>query len=210
MIKSRSNTDIISNPRIATLNNTEALINVGQTLNLPKYERNSSTGKMEITGYDPKDLGIILKVTPHVNDNGEIVIDLAPEISDLLRYDTLDRASGIVAPVFSTRIAKTQIMIRDGDTIFIGGLIRESDVETKKKLPFIGDLLGDVPYIGLLFTKKDIIKQKTELIFFITVNLMKHGKEIKDIPSSASVRMPSYSVTQTPDLAVKKKKKTRY
>jgi type IV pilus assembly protein PilQ len=121
MIKQRANTDIVSNPRIATLNNSEALINVGQTLNLPKYERNSTTGKMEITGYEAKDLGIILKVTPHVNQKGEIVIDLAPQISDLLRYDPLDRASGVVAPVYSTRIAKTQIMIKDGDTIFIGG-----------------------------------------------------------------------------------------
>lgn len=205
MLKSRSNTDIVSNPRIATLNNHEAVINVGQTLNLPKYERNSSTGKMEITGYDPKDLGIILKVTPHINDISEIVVDLEPQITDLLRYDTLDAASGVVAPVFSTRIAKTQVMINNTQTIFIGGLIKENDVNTKRKLPFIGDILGDIPGLGLLFSKKETTKQKTELIFFITVNLMANDVEIKNSPRSDKAASPVFTLTQTPDKAPKKK-----
>lgn len=205
MLKSRSNTDIVSNPRIATLNNNEALINVGSTLNLPTYERNSSTGKMEITGYEAKDLGIILKVTPHINEKSEIVVDLAPQISDLLRYDTLDRASGVVAPVFSTRVAKTQVRIRDGDTIFIGGLITEHNVDTKKKLPFIGDMLGDVPYLGLLFSKKEIVKQKEELIFFITVNLMSTDKAIKDVPLASKVYVPMYTSIPGQDSSQKKK-----
>ncbi len=195
-LKARSGTDIVSNPRIATLNNSEALINVGQTLNLPKFERNSTTGKMEITGYDAKELGIILKVTPHINEKGEIVVDLAPVISDLLRYDTLDPTSGIVAPVFSSRQAKTQVMIKDGETIFIGGLIKENNVDTRKKMPFFGDLLGDVPYLGLFFSKKEITKQKTELIFFITVNLMSADKVIKDVPQSNKAYVPMYVLTQ--------------
>lgn len=208
-IKKRSNTDIVSNPRIATLNNTEALINVGETLNLPKYERNSTTGKMEITGYEAKDLGIILKVTPHINDKGEIVVDLYPQISDLLRYDTLDKASGIVAPVWSSRQAKTQVMIKDGDTIFIGGLIKENDIDVKNKLPFLGDMFGDIPYVGLLFTKKEKVKKKTELIFFITVNLMTIGKEIKDMPAANKAYVPMYNLTQTPDPNIKKRIKKR-
>ncbi len=208
MLKSRSHTDIVSNPRIATLNNREALINVGQTLNLPKYERNSTTGKMEITGYEAKDLGIILKVTPHINDISEIVVDLEPQISDLLRYDTLDAASGVVAPVFSTRIAKTQVMIRDGQTIFIGGLIKENDVNSKRKMPFFGDIFGDVPYLGLLFSKKETTKQKTELIFFITVNMMAQGsQEIKSAPKPDNIYNPGYTISQTPDKADRKKGK---
>lgn len=205
MIKSRANTDIVSNPRIATLNNMEAVINVGQTLNMPKYERNSTTGKMEITGYDPKLLGIILKVTPHINDVGDIVIDLNPQISDLLRYDTLDRASGVVAPVFSQREAKTQIMVKDGDTIFIGGLIKENDVKGKKKLPIAGDLFGDIPYFGLLFQKNETTKQKVELIFFMTVYVMQPGQEVKDAPSAAKVYAPAYTLTQEEVKSRKKK-----
>lgn len=209
MIKSRSNTDIVSNPRIATLDNKEAIINVGQTINMPKYERNAQTGKMEITGYEAKILGVLLKVTPHINDKNEIVVDLQPEISDLLRYDTLDKASGVVAPVFSNRFAKTQAMVRDGETIFIGGLIKENDVDTKKKLPFLGDLLGDVPYLGLLVSKKEKTKQKTEMIFFITVNLMVEGKDIKGSPRADKALDPKYTITQEPDAGAKKKVKKR-
>ena len=160
---------------------------------------------MEITGYDPKDLGIILKVTPHINDVNEIVVDLEPAIVDLLRYDTLDAASGVVAPVFSTRIAKTEVMINNTQTIFIGGLIKENDVNTKNKVPFLGDMLGDVPYLGLLFSKKETTKQKTELIFFITVNLMAGDKEIKDEPRPDKAANPVFTLTQTPDKAPKKK-----
>jgi len=209
LIKSRSDTDIVSNPTIATLNNTEALINVGETLNLPKYERNSTTGKMEITGYEAKDLGIILKVTPHVNDINEIVVDLAPAITDLLRYDTLDRASGVVAPVWSVRQAKTQVMIKDGDTIFIGGLIKENNIDVKKKLPFLGDMFGDVPYLGLLVSKKETVKRKTELIFFMTVNLMAAGRDIKNVPEADKARIPLYQATQQGDVNPKKKVKRK-
>ncbi len=206
MLKSRAKTDVVSNPRIATLNNQEAIINVGQTLNMPKYERNSSTGKMEITGYDAKDLGIILKVTPHINELNEIVVDLAPQITDLLRYDTLDATSGVVAPVFSVRIAKTQVMVKDGQTIFIGGLIKENDVNGKKKLPFIGDLFEDVPLLGLLTSKKETTKQKTELIFFISVNIMTDDREIGNLPKSEKVYNPAFTLIKTQEQATAEKK----
>ncbi|MDD5428102.1 MAG: secretin N-terminal domain-containing protein [Candidatus Omnitrophica bacterium] len=210
MLKERANTDIVSNPRIATLNNREALINVGQTLNLPTYERNSSTGKMEITGYQAKDLGIILKVTPHINDVNEIVVDIEPQITDLLRYDTLDAASGVVAPVFSARIARTQVMINNGQTIFIGGLIKENDVNFKHKLPIIGDIFEDVPVLGLLTSKKEISKQKTELIFFITVNLMTADKVIESSPKADEIYKPSYTMIKPPEPAGAKGKKNKY
>ncbi|MDP3791818.1 MAG: secretin N-terminal domain-containing protein [Candidatus Omnitrophota bacterium] len=209
MIKSRSDTNIVSNPRIATLNNNPANIIVGQTINLPKYERNSTTGKMEISGYDAKDLGIKLKVVPHINEKDEIVVELAPEISDFVRYDTLDASSGIVAPVFSSRQANTKVMIRDGDTIFIGGMIKENIIDSKKKLPFVGDLLGDVPYLGLLFTKKDKIRQKVELIFFITVRLMKPGQELSEVPNPEKAYKPTYELSQDKKRVLSKKRKIK-
>ena len=208
-LKSRADTDVISNPRIATLDNTEALINVGQTLNLPTYERSAVTGRMEITGYAPKDLGVILRVTPHINAKDEIVVDLTPEITDLIRYDTLDAATGIVAPVFSTRQAKTQVRIRDGEIIFIGGLIKENDIKVNRPIPILGDLLGDIPGLGLLFTKKETQKQKVELIMFISVNIIRTDSEIKDVPDSNKARIPQYVMTQEPDKGAKKKKKSR-
>lgn len=196
MIKSRTNTTVVSNPRIATLNNNPANIIVGQTINLPTYERSSTSGKMEIAGYEAKDIGIKLKVTPRVNTKEEIVVELAPEISDFVRYDSLDKSNGIVAPIFSSRQANTKVMVRDGETIFIGGLIRERIVDGKKKVPLLGDLMGDVPYLGLLFSKKEKMKEKTELIFFITVKLMKQGRDLKDVPAPDKTYKPNYELSQ--------------
>jgi type IV pilus assembly protein PilQ len=209
LLKKRSDTNVVSNPRIATLDNTEANILVGQTLNMPKYERNSITGKMEITGYEPKDLGIKLKVTPHVNDMGRIVVDVVPEISDLVRYDTIDAISGIVAPVFAARQANTKVMIKDGDTIFIGGLIKENIVDVKKPVPFIGDMTQDIPFVGLLFSRKEKTKQKTELIFFVTVRLMKAGQKVSGVPSASRTYVPNYDLTQEEWQKTVKKRKVK-
>jgi general secretion pathway protein D len=123
-------------------------------------------------------------------------VDLVPEISDLLRYDTIDPANGIVAPVYSSRQASTKILIHDNDTIFIGGLIRENVVDTKKKMPLLGDLLGDVPGVGLLFTKKEKTRQKTELIFFITVKIMKKDKQLSDVPLANKTRVLNYELSE--------------
>lgn len=167
VLNSRKNTKIISNPRITTLNNQKANIIVGETLNIPTYERNPTTGGMEITGYTEKSLGIKLEVTPHVNEQGDIVVDLKPEVTALLSFDDY---GNIKAPRISTREATTQVMIRDGQTVAIGGLIKENKIDIKKKVP----LLGDIPIAGwLLFRKTEQATDTTDLLFFITVNLVK-------------------------------------
>jgi len=187
-LKSRRDTNVLSNPRVATLNNQEASILVGIKLAIPKFERNPDTGTMEVTGYTEKDLGIKLNVTPHINASGDIVVDLKPEISDLVGYDVLDALRGIRAPRYSTREAKTQIMVRDGETIMIGGLIKEQTVNYKKKVPW----LGDIPVLGrALFTKTEEGVEKTELIIFMTVHLISNDTvEANAISSSAFVPIP--------------------
>lgn len=209
MIKKRADTNIVSNPRIATLNNNPAEVYVGQTINMPKYERNSNSGKMEVSGYIAQDLGIKLKVTPHINEKNEITVDIAPEIKDFIKYESLDASSGIVAPVFSSRQASTSVMIKDQDTIFIGGMIKENIIDVKKPIPFVGDLLGDVPYLGLLVSKKEKVKQKTELIFFITVKLMKVGVKLKDVPLAEKAYKPNYDYNQEKWQETVKKRKIK-
>ena len=177
VLSSRGDTKIISNPKIVVLNNQEALITVGQTLNIPKYERNANTGNMEITGYIEKELGILLKVTPHINAEGYITLVLKPELSSLLRYDQL--TAQIQTPVFSVRRADTQLILKDGQTIAIGGLISEKDVDKVTKVPFLGDL----PIIGIPFRKTEKTKEKTDLLFFVTVNLVKQGSAVMDTAS---------------------------
>ena len=165
IFKRRSNTKTLSNPKIVTLNNKEAVIHVGRNYNIPLYERNSSTGQMEITDYEEREVGVKLTVTPHVNAQGEIVLDLEPEVSSWVQYDDL---GNVKAPVFSTRKAITQVMVKDGDTIVIGGLIKEETVDTVRKVP----ILGDLPLLKYLFSKTNKTIDTTDLIIFVTVRLM--------------------------------------
>lgn len=166
LISQRNDAKILSEPHIITLNNKEAKILVGEVIAIPTFERNSTTGKMEITGYKDRDLGIRLSVLPQVNDSNEIVVAVHPEITNLIGYDEL--TPDIKAPRFSTREAVTEIRIRSGETIAIGGLIKENQVNNKTKVP----ILGDLPLIDKLFTHNDTSVTKTDLLFFMTVEVV--------------------------------------
>ncbi len=166
MIQERSDAKILSEPHVTTLNNQEAKILVGEVIAIPTFERNSTTGRMEITGYKDRDLGIRLSVTPQINNQEEIVVTIHPQITNLLGYDSL--TPDIKAPRFSTREAVTRVRIKNGQTIAIGGLIRENLVDSRTKVP----ILGDLPLIGKVFSYKNKTVQKTDLLFFMTVNIV--------------------------------------
>ncbi|MGB2705422.1 MAG: secretin N-terminal domain-containing protein [Candidatus Omnitrophota bacterium] len=175
-LKERSDTDIISSPRITTLNNKEATIFVGKVYNFPIFDQAELTGKWVISGYEGKKIGIQLVVTPHINEEGNVVVRLAPEIGNYLGLQTI--SAELKAPMWSERKAETEVMVPDGETIFIGGLIRENVREYDKKFPLLGDLLGDVPFIGPVFKYKSETKEKVELVFFITVHVVKDLKAL--------------------------------
>ena len=166
MIQERNDSKILSEPHITTLNNQEAKILVGEVIAIPTFERNSTTGVMEITGYEDKDLGIKLSVTPQVNSANEIVVSVHPEVTTLLGYDQLTKE--ITAPHFTTREASTRVRIRSGQTIAIGGLIKEDKSNNVTKVP----ILGDLPLLSKLFSFKDKTVTKTDLLFFMTVTVL--------------------------------------
>ncbi len=166
LIKTRSDAKVLSEPHITTLNNQEAKILVGEVIAIPTFERNATTGRMEITGYKDRDLGIRLSVIPQINSADEIVVIVHPEITNLLGYDEL--TPDIKAPRFSTREARTQVRIKNGQTIVIGGLIKETIVDTKTKVP----ILGELPLLDKIFSHTNKTVQKTDLLFFMTVHVL--------------------------------------
>ncbi len=170
ILKSRTNTKVLSSPNITTLNNKDARMVIATTYNIPTYERNSSTGDYEITGYDEKELGVVLSVIPQINPEGYVVVQLDPEVSSFSTWDTFSTSGGTIqAPRYTTRKASTQVMVKDGETIVIGGLIKETESDMVVKVP----VLGDIPLLGLLFKKKEKTIDTTDLLFFITVNIVK-------------------------------------
>jgi len=169
LLKSRSGTDILSNPRIVTLDNQKANIVVGSQYPLPEYTYNEEQGKLQVSGWDYKDIGIIFEVTPHVNKAGYVTLDVEPRITAIVDYVEVESTK---VPQLSTESASTRVIIKDGQTLIIAGLIKNEWVDIKKKVP----LLGDVPLMGLLFQKSEKSLMKTELIIFITPHIIEPEK----------------------------------
>ncbi len=178
LLDKSTDTSILSNPTITTLNNQEAKVVVGEVFNIPTYERNDQTGKMEITGYTEKDIGIILTVIPNVNEAEDIVVTLKPEVSAFDQWDNFGSGEdAIQAPRFTTRTADTQVMIKDGQTIVIGGLRENTTVKVDKKVPF----LGDIPLLGELFKYKEDDIDTKDLLIFVTVKLLDEDQDDKPL-----------------------------
>jgi len=165
VLSSRTDTNILSNPRIVTLDNQPANIIVGKKYPQPQYTYNADQAKMQVSGWEYLDIGIILKVTPHVNKAGFVTLDIAPQVSDIDSYATVE---GTSMPILTTEQAATQVMIKDGETLVIAGLIKDQVSNNKNKIP----LLGDIPIVGMLFKKKADTKQKTDLLIFITPHII--------------------------------------
>lgn len=169
-LKSRSSTKVISNPRIVTLSNQTAKVQVGDEIGIPKFERNESSGSFEVTGFEMRETGIVLNVTPHVNDANEILVELKPEVSLFQGYQTVIEGSSLAAPTFNTTQAETQVLIRDRETIAIGGLMKDDEATSYSKLPWLGDLPG----IGRVFRREtdSTGNELAETIFFITCTIV--------------------------------------
>lgn len=163
-LKTQSNTKVMSNPTVVTLNNTEAVLNIGQEFPIPAYNYNSERGTFEVSGFTYKPIGIILKVTPQVNARGVIKLNLEPEVSQQAESTTFGGAGGASIPIISTRKVKTQVSLKDGFTMGIGGLITDSKSDGGNKVP----VLGSIPVLGRLFSNKSVNNVSTNLLIFIT------------------------------------------
>lgn len=163
-LKTQNNTKIVSNPTVVTLNNTEAILNIGQEFPIPSYNYNAERGTFEVSGFSYKPIGVILKVTPQVNGAGVIKLMLEPEVSQQNGSTSFGGAGGASIPIIATRKAKTQVSLKDGYTMGIGGLITSSINHGGTKVP----VLGDIPFLGRLFSSKAVNDEATNLLIFVT------------------------------------------
>jgi len=165
ILKSRTDTNILSNPKIVTLDNRPATIRVGTKHPIPEFGANSETGSLQTTGIKYENIGVNFTVTPHVNNDQYVTLDLAPEVSEVTGTRSFQN---IDVPLISTEEVTTSVMVKDRDTLVIAGLITDKLVDVKKKLP----ILGDIPLLGLIFHKTTKTITKTDLIIFITPHII--------------------------------------
>ena len=181
-LQTKNQIKIVSNPTIVTLNNSEAVINVGQERPIPKYQYNQQTGTLEVNGFEFKPIGVILKVTPQVNARGFIKLTVAPEVSQSLNSVLFN---GNAIPIIDTRKTSTTVSLKDGFTMGIGGLLTSSSSTSGNKVP----LLGSIPVIGRLFGNDAKRAESTNLIIFITAKTISaEGASIEQVFDSSRVR----------------------
>lgn len=167
-LKTQGNSRLVSHPTVVTLNNQEAEISIGEQFPIPNYQYNEERGSFEVAGFDYKDIGVILKVKPSVNNEGLITLRVNPEVSSRTGEREFGGASGASIPIISTRRTETQISLKDGYTMGLGGLLQASSIEEESKVP----LLHKIPGLGAAFRHKEKDGQKMNLLIFITAKIL--------------------------------------
>jgi type II secretory pathway component HofQ len=173
MLVGEGKASIRSRPRVATLNGEKATIDIS----LDEYFSivtdsgyySSSRSELQIIKS-----GVLLEITPHIGDKGDITVDVLTEVSDVAsRQSRVTRDNSGNLPVIRRRKANTCVRVKEGDAIVLGGLIETREQSSVKKVP----VLGDTPLIGGLFTSKSNTSEKKEMVIFITPRLMKDAKD---------------------------------
>jgi MSHA biogenesis protein MshL len=156
--------NVLSAPRVATLNNQKAIIRIGrQDVFFRATLTPATTTSAAIVTYNPDTVteGIILAVTPQVARGGQVMLSIHPSITE--KVGTATAPDRNTAPIIDVRETNTVVSVDDGQTIVIGGLMQERTQETVKSVP----ILGDIPWLGALFRNVVQTKRKTELVILI-------------------------------------------
>lgn len=166
MLQATGKSKLLSDPRVATLDNQRAIINVETevTVIIPTVATGAG-GAVATETAEKITIAISLLVLPHVHKNGYITLAVEPTVEAITGYSGPD----LDQPIISRRLAATQVRVNNGETIAIGGLIKEDVRQTEKKVPF----LGNIPIIGrLLFTSTSNEIEKSDLLIFITPHII--------------------------------------
>jgi general secretion pathway protein D len=167
--------NVISTPTLMVLDNKTATLQVGDQVPITTQTSVSTVagGAPTVNSVQLKDTGIILKVTPRVNDSGRVVLEIEQEVSDVVKTTT----SNIDSPTIQQRKIKTTVAVNDGAALALGGLVQERNTTAKDQVP----VLGDVPFFGTLFKAKDNRIRRTELIIIIRPHVVRDDTEAHDV-----------------------------
>lgn len=183
--------NVLSTPHIIAMDNVEAEISVGeniplQTSGVPAGALTAFAGVASAAGQAPgaagaltgaggvprQDVGTTIRITPHINEANEMRLEIEEEISE---KGATEGTLGVVS--INRRTARTELMVRDQQTVVIGGLMRDSTTTGETKIP----ILGDIPILGALFRKRNSEARKTNLILFLTPYIIRDPSDLRAI-----------------------------
>jgi type IV pilus assembly protein PilQ len=157
---------VISSPRVITANQKEATIKQG--VEIP-YQQSASSGATSIAF---KDAVLELKVTPQITPDNRIILDL--DVRDDSVGTTIVQSGGVDVPGIDTREVTTQVLVNDGQTVVLGGILTTTQRDVQNKIPW----LGDIPVLGHLFKSTDRTNNKDELLIFVTPKIVRQGVNV--------------------------------
>ena len=180
---------ILSAPSLMVLDNRTATLQVGDQVPVVTQSSVSVTNPDApiVNSVSLRDTGIILNVTPRVNDSGLVILEIDQEVSDVVAT----QSSGIDSPTIQQRRISTSVSVRDGQSVALGGLMRERLSDSKTKIP----LLGDIPFLGKLFSTTTTDTQRTELLVMITPRVVRSTDASLTVTDDLVRRMKSIEST---------------
>jgi type IV pilus secretin PilQ/predicted competence protein len=177
-----SDAEFLANPRIVTADNMQAKIEIIRNQPVPQLNFNEQTATAVFGGFQDKKFGNTLVVKPSVNKDNFITLAVKPEISNKVgdQSFSIPGAAGgtVVSPIIDTRSLESNVLIKSGDTLAIGGLLQDEMTKARTKVPF----MGDVPVLGYLFQSRTNIRVKRNLLVFVTPTIIdqNYGTGLED------------------------------
>jgi type IV pilus secretin PilQ/predicted competence protein len=174
-----SDAEFLANPRVVTADNQQAKIEITRSQPVPQLNFNEQTATAVFGGFQDKKFGNTLVVRPSVNKDNFITLSVKPEISNKVGDATFTFAGATVAsPVIDTRTLDSNVLIKSGDTLAIGGLLQDEQTKSRTKVP----VLGDIPIIGYAFQSRTNERVKRNLLVFVTPSIIdpRYGTGLED------------------------------
>jgi MSHA biogenesis protein MshL len=169
---------VLSKPRLNVMNGQTAMINVGRVISYWELTGLSAGAEVGQPIVFPEQktvlLGLTMGVTPFISSDDYVTLQVSPIVSDASSYSEFQFENQTLrAPNVDIRETSTQVRMKNGETVVIGGLITSRKTDTEHKIP----LLGDLPLLGYLFKRKEKIEQRAELVILLTPRISKVDKE---------------------------------
>ena len=167
-----TNVNVVSSPSLMVLDNRTATLQIGDQVPVATQSGVFTTGAV-VNTISFKDTGVILSVTPRINESGRVLLDIEQEVSSVARTTT----SGIDSPTIRQRRVRTTVVVNDGEALALGGLIQDQTRQGSEQIP----VLGDLPIIGNAFRQKTDGLVKTELLIMITPRVVRDQHEARRV-----------------------------
>jgi type IV pilus assembly protein PilQ len=164
-----SDAEFLANPRIVTADNQQAKIEITRNQPVPQLNFNEQTATAVFGGFQDKKFGNTLIVRPSVNKDSFITLSVKPEISNKVGdAEFLFANAKVLSPIIDTRTLDSNVLIKSGDTLAIGGLLQDEQTKARTKVPFF----GDVPVLGYFFQERLNARTKRNLLVFVTPTII--------------------------------------